>query len=73
MAIPSKVLYPAKQNRGECHEAHGKDIMVDGENPKKFVPPSQPMFTNSTDWTRGTAGIDPGNGPNRTICAEIYN
>jgi len=47
MTFSGIVLYPAKHNQREGHEAQRQDIMVDGESPKKFVSPSQPMFTNS--------------------------
>jgi hypothetical protein len=47
MAIPGTVLYPAKQSRGEHHEAHRKDIMVDGACPKKSVSSSERMFANA--------------------------
>ncbi len=47
MAFSSVVLYPAKINKGECHEARRQDIMIDGSSPKKFIAPSQsyhPVF-----------------------------
>jgi hypothetical protein len=47
MTFPGKVLYPAKQNQREHHEAHAKDIMVDGACPKKSVSPSEQLFTNT--------------------------
>ena len=47
MTFPGIVLYPAKQNQGECHEARRQDIMVDGSSPKKFIPPSQAMSINT--------------------------
>ncbi len=37
---PGVVLFPAKLNPGECHEAHLQDIMADGSCPTKFVPTS---------------------------------
>jgi len=50
MAFPGTILYPAKQSRGEHHEAHGKDIMVDEPCPKKSVSPSERMFANAAYW-----------------------
>lgn len=47
MASFGIVLYPAKLNQGEYHEAHRQDIMVDGSCPKKFVSPSEPMLINT--------------------------
>jgi hypothetical protein len=41
MVFPGKILYPAKENQGEHHEAHGQNIMVDGACPKKSLSPSE--------------------------------
>jgi hypothetical protein len=49
MAFLGIVLYPAKPNQGECHEAHRHNIMVDGACPKKSVPSSEPMLANTVD------------------------
>lgn len=38
MAFFGTGLQPAKQNRGECHEAYREDIMVAGTCPRKSVP-----------------------------------
>jgi hypothetical protein len=60
MAFLGTVLYPAKQEQGECHEAHRQDIMVDGTCPKKSVPPFEPMLDNAAYRTGGEVGVHPG-------------
>jgi hypothetical protein len=39
MIFTGEILYPPKQSRGEHHEGHGENSMVDGTCPKKFVFP----------------------------------
>jgi hypothetical protein len=63
MAFLGTVLYPAKQEQGECHEAHRQDIMVDGACPKKSVPPFEPMFDNAAHRTGGEVGVHLGDTP----------
>jgi hypothetical protein len=63
MAFQGKVLYPAKQSQGECHEAHRQDIMVDGACPKKSVPPFKPMSYIATYRTGREIGVHPGDSP----------
>ncbi len=70
MTFPGKVLYPAKQKQGGCHEAHGKDIMVDGACPKKSVPPSERMFASAAYRAGEAVGVDPGGRPGGTTCAQ---
>jgi hypothetical protein len=57
MTFPGIVLYPAKLNQGEYHEAHGKNIMVDGVCPKKSVPPSEPMPASTAYRSGGAVSV----------------
>ena len=70
MAVSGKILYSAKQNLGECHQAHGKDIMVDGACPKKSVPPSERMFASVAYRAGEAVGVEPGDRPGGTPCAQ---
>ena len=70
MAFSGKVLYPAKHNQREHHEAHRKDIMVDGACPKKSVSPSERMFGGATHRAGKAVGVDSGDRPGRTACAQ---
>ena len=47
MAFLGEIMYPAKKNQREHHEAHGKDIMVDWACPKKSDFPSEQLFASS--------------------------
>ena len=70
MAFPGTVLYPAKHNQREHHEAHGKDIMVDGACPKKSVSPSERMLASAAYRAGEAVGVDPGDRPGGTPCAQ---
>lgn len=71
MASPGKVLHPVKQNQGECHEAHGKDIMVNEVCPKKkSVSLSERMFANAAYRAGEAVGVDHGNRPGGTACGQ---
>ena len=73
MSFYGKGLYPANQNRGECHEAHGKDIMVDGSCPKKSVPPPERMFASAASQAGKAVGVNPGSRPGGTTCAQNHH
>jgi hypothetical protein len=57
MAFSGKILYPAKKNQRERHEAHGKDIMVAGPCPKKSISSSEQLLRV---WSSLTNLIRPG-------------
>ena len=70
MSFPGTVLYPAKHNQREHHEAHGKDIMVDGACPKKFVSPSERMLANAAYQAGKAFSRDPGDRRGGAACAQ---